>query len=1398
MLTEFAVGEKENNDFHEFLSHSVFTNKWKEYIYGFLGQIFKEKYNHKTKWQAQLFFEILVNLILTLQLTALTWFPNMNPSGWDSFVGFWQGIAFASYDEFCVDYAVMDFCFFGTVSLIGACLASFSVFGLYIYLGKDIPAIVSILPRKIAMLLTSICIIPSTLILLLIIKYSSIDETIIEEYSDSVSSKICNYGSAGIVAAVLCLLILIFINYFSECFCCDMKHSHSKTNIKARSCAENDLNRRWYYILACILYFTFSGNYTIYYQIIGFCYTSYLYYRCIISAQYYNPIENSIQGFKMGTIASTYLIFLFGQILDDALTVVVFMIFMQPALMFITVKIVYKVYGNLKNSCEFPKNQFEFERKYRHLLTDPDLDNKNEVICLFKGFWKPGSFYKNKLFVIWEFNFCFFVMHDERLARIKLSKIAYAQSTFEGDVQEWKLFNWFIKQNNIESSETSYLDYLKEFSRIRSQDEELCFILAELQAEFSSRTPRVEKLINLVNRSANHIAHVGDGYKNLAEKHKSVEVLEIYASFLENIINNHEESNIIIRKKNGINYYNQHTDINNLESYGKELATILVSLSEHSFGTIVYLNEKAAQLLKAPIGSILGSTILNYIPQPYDSIHEKLMREFAFECNSIELHSHSKLFFQNHAGFLVECDFLIKLTAFHNSAYFLISFKLKPTVRELALISEENVIIAHTETFSYYVGSDEKCLKNKRLSDLIPILNINNMKEFEPWRIPFNGSELVFVHIKKKITSTVVHTLVVIHDYREIKNWKEGRGQDQVSQILPLKKNDKDSSENRRKSIQLLKVNFNELNFTLTAKSLDKVDADISTHQDADEQSLLKTHHEIVSNSDNNSRVSSSTRTAKYKVPNYAKSLLLQCKKKIRVLQIVLFIVMSSVIVTVLAIIGYMKTDVSYTSKLSTLSRFNQILYDINSIADAAKNLHMGVLGNASDIEILGDTEKLEKIVEDLTIMQNSMLKDFDQWSYCKCTEIITKNEVPMWHFNGNTPEIGYENLYDAVSGLILNAQKMKIAIVASQEFSSNAKFVFVNGLGNAFHYANLSVSGLVDCEIDRVKNTGTIINILLIFGFGTLGVLVLVIIGYICLVSGKHDEFWNYILNNAQWFVFKLKCEAMDRLATAHGIDQNNSSEAAIDSQKHFNLTRKVKTKLNLQYIWRIMLFFLIAASYYLLIYCYLYPICENSMLNRPKLLYNFINRRQLIVRLSIVSREIYQKYNYQEIPELYAFENHDIAQDEMVDWLKFEDKEIRKGKYLSIISSELQTRMYENIDSPTKSLREGVEVSSIDIISDIESLIYWIYTSIIDINEFLNQIDILQDEIRQEFLLADRDSIDIINKQLDTIVNVTVIYSIAVCVLFFFYYLPYFNYQIKQLKRFSVLPSILPVELE
>ncbi|CAG9320309.1 unnamed protein product [Blepharisma stoltei] len=490
-----------------------------------------------------------------------------------------------------------------------------------------------------------------------------------------------------------------------------------------------------------------------------------------------------------------------------------------------------------------------------------------------------------------------------------------------------------------------------------------------------------------------------------------------------------------------------------------------------------------------------------------------------------------------------------------------------------------------------------------------------------------------------------------------------------------------------------------------------------------------------------------------------------------------------------------MVVDVNHSISMSAFNRLGRLLYDIGLCSDYAQSIEKLTSSKYSQSSLEENLEFFASIMLDLENIQKHLLDDFSKWSYCSNSEILVKSYIPIWLFHENQYVIAYDNLYDTVSRFIGNGNSFISEIKSNLTHEDNAKFLMINGIGYSWDYLNMTMTGIVDCEINRVKSTGINIKVLLYVGLSTLGILVLIVTGFITIVSRKHDEYWNFILNNAQSSLAKLKIACIDRLITAHGIDY--ASETTLNSQK--NIKRRIKTKNYVGYTWRLIIFLATGASYYLLLHLYLYPKCETMMINRPKFINTFNLKRSLLSRLLIFSRDVYSPYFIKIFNTNYAFPSSKIMFEKTADDIYKEVQLLKKRDFLDLMSDELKTMAFEkDMNSTLDFSQYGVESAILGLVNEIVSL-----SHIKNMPSFVLQIlatysVAIQTEIGQEFDLADRDSKRLIEDQLKIIIDVMIIYVSAMCALFFFYYLPYLNYQISKLKRFAILPIILSMEAD
>ncbi|CAG9317061.1 unnamed protein product [Blepharisma stoltei] len=1377
-----AMWGKANLDAHEILSKQVRLEQFRNFFYNLFENLINQKYKPKNLLKSQVAYEIATNTILTLQLIKLTWYPNANISEWEGYENIWKFLGYASYDSICAELGLIDYCLNGTLTLIATEFAILLILGCLYHKNKKPQYFLTFLPKALLFIFVTIGIIPSSKLIMIGLKYYVNKSNYIEEYGIRIQDN--KFSSPTVIISIFLIFIFIIILIFSELFLCDMKHSHLKKNIRSRSSSKLDLQVKLFYIILCILYISFGNENIIQYQSLVFILSLYLALKSIKVVQYYNSIENWIQSCKLMMFSTTLLIFILGETLDNSEIILVFNIFLQPFVIYSTIWIVIYRHKKLNVNCEIPKNQFDFERKFRHLLIDKFNENKIEILDLFKIYWKMKRFEKNKIFVIWEFNFCYSIIKNERLARIKLSKISKAKYSLEGDIQEWKIYNKLSGKKHRKLSDINFLEFLQEFKKIRYKDKNLCNIVIKLYNEFISKKPSIANLINLVNKTSNNMNKINEGYKKLIEIHKNIEAYEYYSSFLENIIGNTEEAGLINKKKDGLNFYIKRNEYEALENYGKNIGVMLISCTEYAFGIISYINETAAQILKTSIVNAKGSPLNNFIPSPFDIIHEKSMKFFLQECTIAEIPSHKSLFFKASNDFLVECNIMIRLTAFHNNIYFLVSFKPIPSNRQIALLSQENIILNHSELFCYSVKSTVKDAKNMPATNIISCFSIWNNPSDNPFFFNIFDGEIALVYMKTIIKSTCFNILFALFDQEEILKWKSAENESQSEFSQNKEVNDflcRNLLPDSSKPVQYFPRNL----------------AQNASFYSENNAKCMQFENKRIGLQIESSSKHSSSRNSNSKDSNYAKWLLLKTKQKISILQWVLFFMMISVIVTMIAILAYIVIDVSRTSRMSSLGHLGNLLYYFEAATDSIRTLDKAAKSNLyTEAQMDSFALGFSSILDELDIIKDDILDDFKLWSYCEASKIIQEPIIPLWNFDSGRPVIGYDNLYDIISMFIITGKQVLNCLSLKQDFTSHTKFLYLNGLSYPFEYTNMTTNKIVSCEQDRVKVTGIFIYTLIVVGLLILGFLAAIVFLFIISVSKSHDEFWRFMLNNARLAMIKLKNSSIDRLMLFYGEDCNNESN--VEVLKNIHSTHDAKSSLHWYYAWRILIFFIIAASYYFLTYFYIYKDCEEMMINRPLLLNNFNLRRALISRLSIFSRETMSPYMISLFKTSYAFPNPQKMVDNTFEQFRAESKELRKNHFSNLMSKELKDRIYEVAESDSNALNQGSYPLANDIIDEIYNLVYKPVLTAIEHDRYSEKITAVQDEILQEFLLADHDSKSIINGQLSIIINTTIVYSVAIIVLFFSYYSPFFIAQLRQIDRFLMLHNILKLEAE
>ncbi|CAG9322462.1 unnamed protein product [Blepharisma stoltei] len=1364
-------------------------------IFKLFGKIFKPKYTKNSQMRSQITFESLLNTIVAFQMIALTWYPDMKINRWNRYSAFWWFVTYFNINNFCDILSTTDYCLYGTFSILGCCSLTILIIFLLDFARLKIPKLFILVLRALLLAWVTVLFIPSMIELAMIFKYSTFICDEIDEFSYNKDPSIMNYGLAGALFSVFFIIFLFLMSMFWTLFTGDTRHTFCDKNLAARAHSSVDLKLLAFRTILSISYVLFGSFNHYNYQIVFLIGSFSIYLQFLAKLPYYNKIENCIKTCKVFSISMAFVAILLATIFDDAGIAFMLNIFMQPVLAVINIWIVSKRASIVSCSKINFRNQYRFEQTIRHLLCDKNLENKLNVIDYFIACFNHKKMAKDKLLVIWEVNFCSFSIKDEKLARIKLTKINSVLPTLEGYVQEWKTQKIIDKRDNT-SMDAHYIRYLEDLNKVRQMDSEICFELIDLWSEFSDKVPEYSKIYHLSMRSSSLLASTKEFYEKLILKYKHVELYDLYITFIENILRENDQNNVIYRLKSAISrQLNFSTSLDSKFGSNEENSGImLVSANEDSFGFITYANEKASQILKGTMSDVIGSHLRYYIPDPYSYNHDTIMKEYFINYKTEELAHKGWFFLQNSLGSLIECGFSIKLTAFHNNAYFLVTLIPRITNRQFALVSEEGLIYSSTELFSYFIGANQPNLKNVYLSEIIPSLDITSLKIFEPILIRKNGKKFAIVHTIKKVGLTAIHRIIVVHDEKEIKLWRNGQDIDQIEYFEKVHiKDEKEEKMNQEMLSQEAADSTPNVRFekAIAFRSLenDKSDSkDSESHRLLDEtmkdnpSHLDNTEERSASNFQGSNLQNSSTTIANKSIDVLS--------RKLRLFQQILLICILAVISANIAVLVYIYQVTSHSSSLDVFSHMGNLMFHLVYSADLTRSIdsakRFGIYNETRDVGYLkytlGELKKLREFI----------LSDYHEWSYCDSSSIVVKEEIPVWIFEPN-PHIEKLNFYDEVTLFIKHGDNLVKMIETNETYSNiDTRFFNLNSFGLTFEITLKAMQGLVDCEVNRVIGIENAITSWIFIGLALLATFVGILIAYVVYMTKNYDRFWNFIKKTLKISYLDLKATYIERLSKIHGVDYESDQNQ--DHRRSKRPTKEIRSRIYLKYIWRLSIFLVIASSYYFILKFHLYDRCETFLINRPKLLLNLISKRTLLSRMSVFARDTASNSTLRWVPNSYAVANSQKEFTISNAEFKISINKIREKRFLNLLAEDMKNKIFEAWDSESYYLKQGTYAACNIMYIDSKFISNVGQPVISDFSNYIGNGTAIQKALWTDYDIIDQDTKDIIKNELNLLIYVTVIFSSALVLLFVFFYLPFIYTEKAVLENLKVLITIIP----
>ncbi|CAG9327539.1 unnamed protein product [Blepharisma stoltei] len=1344
-----------------------------------LGSWFFLKYDLSTKTSTQYMIEIISNIISFSQMVTILWYPEMEIKNWNSYFGWWKVLGYFSFDTIFAALNVYQIAFYAFISQILLYTSAIIVFSFFNSLFNQsnwkLFKLFLTFPTHILDIISTIGFIPTNLILIVTIKYSLFSHSNIDEYKN-LTQKDVDVGAVGIFLGIFSLIQLFCLCVFRELFTADVRHSFAWNNIKSRSNSSFNVLLMIYKQLFIFMHVSMSSKKVWYYAII-MTFSGILALKVWKSEPYYNLITNVIQVSMMLGVMGISFNFLVGIWMDNSGIIALLSICVVPLALGIIFYWMHKF--SLKQSYKGTYlDEYTFELRLRKQLTSKNFKNFLQIYNKFSEIHKISQISKDKLLVVWEVNYCLFSAEDFSLAKIKLARMSQVHNSFEGEVQEQRIYQWFKINEKSISDENDFLSYLNELELAKKDDKALCKFLLDLWKEASIEKPKISKLEYLVKNSASLIKSVNSIYtKLLKEKHPKS--YEIYGSLLQNILYDFSRGKIILDKASQNSIIQEPKKIEKIENFEEGNGNILISANKDSFGVIVYINEIAAQMLKGTVTNILENNIIQYIPSPYNENHLEIMKKFVDNCTGPEIFKNYSWFTMDCQGYLNESYTLIKLTALREDLFFMVSMKPISSSHQVALISEDGTIYCHSDLFANALDLPNQFINYQNILSYIP--KFFELELFEPELI-VGKQAIAVVHGIKYFKKSEVHYAILITDKSEITEWLQKSTYEQREFFGQL----------TNRSI----INEPKQNDTKIPTDHDddrvykrKSNASITTFIDdvEDSNNLEKCRHKFEELGSNISFQVSSYNFINSK----EKSIINQSEQSLRKFKLVLFFSIISVLITNVAIIIYIADAVNHSRSINTFNDLGIILYRIASAAENSRLIDLAISYNHTEVSYY--TSMLEQTRSDLLTYQSTLYKHYEDWSYCDSSKIIMLDIIPIWDFNNNEePRRIFMNLYDALSEFIGHINSMIGNVKNSENYTNDLQFLVANGLGEAFYMSNSSLNGLVNCEIDRISTIGTFTIVLDVIGASILGICMAFLVFYILFISKKYNNLWNFIREKIYACYYELIKNCKDRLALVHNEELE---EVDIPLRKKY---KRISINIRMRYITRLALFISLTGIYYSLVHGIMYPDVEEYLKKRPQIMYIYVQRRAIIPKIGFFAREAalddQEKQLKQLIPKSLSFPNANNELAEAITiFMKCTHSFMWNRKYLPAM---MRTSLFEHGSSPIYQSNLGsiwwtnllmFEASALQKYDSEKMSQLWILT---------RRYTELQLMMARVFSVIDEGSKEMISDRLSDIVNTAIIYIVLSVFLYLLYFLPYLSREISKLNRLKVILSIIPIK--
>ena len=464
--------------------------------------------------------------------------------------------------------------------------------------------------------------IPSSIILVLLFKYSYVNYSKIQEYATNSDVNSLNLGIAGMILSIFFLFLHLALALIYESCNFEIRHSMADKYLQAKSSPIPDLIAKIIYFINCICFATIQlSNYKLYLAIAVFTY-SYCTYKYLYFLPYYSTFVNFIKVLLHFQILLISIFFLISSFINNATIVFVLSIVLQPfIILFVRDSTRYRISKINKISEEIKSSLNIFELSAREQFT-----SSNEYEKFLKDTNQNYSYAKDKLIFVFQAIYCEDILFNLPLASVKISVGNYKGINIVTNFQVFKCQARLNKKLLEKSLSLQLHEYLLDFDKIIKADKKLCYILLNFYRLIQVKDTKYSTLIKYLNKIDALIMKIKAKYNDIFTKNPDSKIANnMYGTFLLDILGDE------VNGKKQLSYSEvgknkRKTKDTILNVFSNDLISLLItSGNQDNFGRIIYASNSLCNLLDLTQDDLLNCKLSSIIPKPFNEYHDKYL-----------------------------------------------------------------------------------------------------------------------------------------------------------------------------------------------------------------------------------------------------------------------------------------------------------------------------------------------------------------------------------------------------------------------------------------------------------------------------------------------------------------------------------------------------------------------------------------------------------------------------------------------------------------------------------------------------------------------------------------------------------------------------------------------------